>query len=116
MLWHQVTRPNERGWRGEEGESARVDVLCMCTVHVSTREKGGCVERRGGIEKASGFIGFRGERNSGPEAEFDQVKAPNRGPEAHETMRRVEEGKKCTRAALLQDSMSIAVASFRFLA
>jgi hypothetical protein len=74
-------RPNERGWRGEEGESAREDVLCICTQQIPTREKGGCVERRGGIERASGCIGFRGERNSGPEAGFDQVRVPNRGPE-----------------------------------
>ena len=74
-------RPNERGWGGEEEETAREDVLCICTLHVPTREMGGCVERRGGKERASGCIGFRGERNSGPEAGFDQVKVSNRGPE-----------------------------------
>ena len=29
-VWHQVTRPNERGWRGGDGESER-----RCTVHMS---------------------------------------------------------------------------------
>jgi len=53
----------------------------ICTLYVPTREKGSCVEKRGGIERASGCIGFRGERNSGLEAEFDQVKVPTRGPE-----------------------------------
>ena len=74
-------RPNERGWRGEEGESERADVLYICTLQVPTREKGGCEEMRGGIERASGCIEFRGERNYGPEAGCDQVKVPNRGPE-----------------------------------
>ena len=68
MLRHQVMRPDEWGRWGEEGESAREDVLCTCTLHVPTREKGGCVERRGGIERALGCIRFRGETNSGPEA------------------------------------------------
>ena len=81
MIWHQVMRPNQRGWRGEEGESAREDVLCMCILHLLTREKGGRVERRKGIGRASGCTGFRGERNSGPEAGFDHVKVANRGPE-----------------------------------
>ena len=81
MMWHQVMRPSEWGWRVEERESAREDVLCICTLHAPTREKGGRVERRGGIERASAFIGLRGERNSGPEAEFDQVIVPNRGLE-----------------------------------
>ena len=76
-------RPTARGWRGEEGESAREDVLCICTLHVPAREKDGCVERRGGIKRASGCIGFREECNIGPEAGFDQVKVPNWGPEAH---------------------------------
>jgi len=62
-LRNQVMGPNERGWRGGEGESAREDELCICTLHVSTREKGGCVKRRGGIERAAGCIGLRGERN-----------------------------------------------------
>ena len=69
--WHQVMRSNERGWQGEEGESARKNDLCICTLHVPTREKGGCVERRGVIERASGCSGLRGEKNSGPEAGFD---------------------------------------------
>jgi len=64
MLWHQVMRPNERGWRGEEAESGREDLLYICTLQVPTREKGGCEEMRGGIERASWCIGFRGERNS----------------------------------------------------
>ena len=68
------------GVAGEEGESASEDVLCICTLQTPTREKGGCVERRGGIDRASGCIGFRGERNSGPETEFDQVKVPDRRP------------------------------------
>ena len=36
---------------------------------------------RWGIERASGCIGFRGERNSGPEAEFGHAKVPKRAPE-----------------------------------
>ena len=39
------------------------------------------METRGGIERVSGCIGFREERNSGPEAGFDHVKVPDRGPE-----------------------------------
>ena len=74
-------RPNERGWRGEEGESESADVLYTCTLQAPTQEKGGCEEMRGGIERASGRIKFRGGRNSGPEAGFDEVKVPNRGPE-----------------------------------
>ena len=83
MLWHQVMRPIERGWRGDEGEIAREDVLYICTLHAPIRAKGGCVERRGGMERASGCIGFRGETNSGPEAGFDHLKVPNRGPKEH---------------------------------
>ena len=81
MLWYQVMRPNEREWRGQEGESAREDALCICTRHVPSREKGGCVERMGGIERAAECIGFRSQRDNGPEAGLDQVKVPNRGPE-----------------------------------
>ena len=95
MLWHQVMRPNERGWRVQEGESAREDVLCMCTLHVPTQEKGGCVERRGGMERAFGCIGFWGERNSGPQAGFDHVRVPDRGAEEHWNH---EEGRKGRRA------------------
>ena len=73
-------RPNQRGLRGEEGESEREDVLYICTLQVPTQEKGGCEEMRGGIERASGCSGFRGVRSSGPEAGSDQVKVPNRGP------------------------------------
>ena len=65
--------------RGEEGKSAREDVPYICTLHVHTQEKGGCVERRGGIKRASGCIGFSRKKNSGPEARFDQVKVLNRG-------------------------------------
>ena len=54
---------------------------CFKALHVPTRRKGGCVEKEGGKERASGCIGFRGERNSGLEAGFDEVKVPNRGPE-----------------------------------
>ena len=79
MLRHQAMRPNERGWRGEEGESEREDLLCIGTLQVHTREKGGCVEKRGDIEKASGCIGFKGERNSSSEAGFDKVKIPDEG-------------------------------------
>ena len=78
MLWHQVLRPDERGWRGEEGESGREDVLYMCTLQVPTRERGGCEEMRGGTEKASGCSSFRGERSFEPEAGLDWVKVPNR--------------------------------------
>ena len=78
MLWHQVVRPNEQGWQGEEGESAREDQLCIFTPQGPTREKGGCVERRGGIERAT-CIEFRGEKNPDPETGFDQVKVQNRG-------------------------------------
>ena len=66
-----MTPGHERGGRGEEGECAREDFMCICTLHVPTRRKGGCAERKGGKERASGCIGFRGERNSGLEAEFD---------------------------------------------
>ena len=99
MLWHQVMRPNERGWRGKEGESAREDVLCICTLHVPIQEKVSYVKRSGGIERASWRIRFRGARNSGPEAGFDQVKVSNGGPEKqcnHEEGRggqRVQEGR-----------------------
>jgi len=82
-LWHQVMRPKERELRGKEGESARKDVFCICPLHVPTREKGGCVEMRGGMKRAFGCIGFRGDRNFGPKAGFDHVKVPNRGPEEH---------------------------------
>ena len=43
----------------------------ICTLHVPTRRNGGCVERKGDKERASGCIGFRGERNSGLEQGFD---------------------------------------------
>ena len=72
-------RPNTRVWRGQEGESAREDVLCICTLHVPTHERGGCVEGKGGIERASNR--FRGDRNFGPEAGFNHVQVPNQGPE-----------------------------------
>ena len=39
-------RPNERGWRGQEGESEREDVLYILQVP----EKGSREEMRGGIE------------------------------------------------------------------
>ena len=58
-------RLNERGWRGQEGESEGEDVLYTCTQQVLIREKGGCMERREGIERASGCSRFRGENNSG---------------------------------------------------
>ena len=80
MLWCQVVRPNEQGWRGDEGESEREDALYMCTLQLPTREKSCCEEVRGGIERASGCIGFRAEMNSGPEARSDQVHVPNRAP------------------------------------
>ena len=41
-------------------------------------------------KKASGCIGFRGDRNSGPDVGFDQVKVPNRGPAEQ---RNYEEGR-----------------------
>ena len=85
---------------------------CIFTPQGPTWEKGGCVERRGGIERASGRIGFRGKRNSGLEAGFDQVKVQIRDWRNHETMRRVEEGEEHRRAAVLEDTMSIAVADF----
>ena len=44
----QIARPNERGWRGEEGGGKRDDALCMCALQVPTREKGGCEEMREG--------------------------------------------------------------------
>jgi hypothetical protein len=83
MLWHPIIRPNERGWRGKEGESARKDLLYMylCTLHVPTWKNGGCLARRGGIKRSSGCIGFRGGRNFGPEVGFDHVKVLDRGPE-----------------------------------
>ena len=74
-------RPNERDKWGGEGEIARKDALCICTLHVPTQKDGGCVERRGGIAIAFECSGFRGERNSGPEAVFDPVPVLNRGPE-----------------------------------
>ena len=58
MLWHQVMRPSERGWWGEEAESEREDVPCMCTLNVPTWEEAGFVKRRGGMESASACIGF----------------------------------------------------------
>ena len=81
ILWHQVMRPTERGWRGKEGESEREDVLCMCTLHVTTREKGGYVDMIGGVERASECIEFKEKWNSSPETGFDQVKVPYRGQE-----------------------------------
>ena len=77
-----------------------------------TREKGGCEKKREGIERAFGFIEFRGERNSGPGAGFDQAKVPNRGPGEQLTMIRVEKGEKRRRAAVLQDTLTIKVADF----
>ena len=74
------------------------------------------MEWREGKERASGFIGFRGEWNSGPAAGFCQVKVPNRDPRSDEKMMRVEEGEERRRAAVLQDTMSIAVADFAFFA
>ena len=112
MLWHQVMRPNERWWRGGEEESAREDVLLMCALHVPTREKGCWVERREGIERACGCVRCRGERNSGPQVGFGQVKVPNRNRRNNETMVKVEKGEEHGRAAVLQDTMSIAVADF----
>ena len=113
LCWAKSKPKGPKG--GGRKESAREDVLCICTLHVPTREKGGCVERRGGIERASGCTGFRGEMNFGPEAGFDHVKVPNRGSKEHETMRRVEKGETFGRATVLQDTMSIAVNNSGFL-
>ena len=75
-------KPNERGWRREEGESEREDVLYTWRLYTAgTRGKGGCEEMWGGIARASGCIEFKGKRNSGPEAGFDKVAVPNRGPD-----------------------------------
>ena len=63
MLWHQVLRSDERGWRGEERERAREDVLCICTMHVPTREKSSCVERRKGTEEVLGALDSGGKRS-----------------------------------------------------
>ena len=76
-MWCQVMGPNERRWRGEEGENERKGVLCICTLQVPRKKV--AARKKGGIERASVIIGFRGERNCGPEAGYGQVKVPNRG-------------------------------------
>ena len=69
----------------------------MCTLHVTTREKGGCVDMIGGVERASECIEFKEKWNSSRETGFDQVKVPYH----IETLMRVEEGEERRRAAVL---------------
>ena len=76
MRCHQVIRLNEGGG-GEKKEREREEVLST----VGSRNRLVAQKRRGGIERASGCIGFRGAGNSGPEAGFDHVNVHNRGPE-----------------------------------
>ena len=107
----------EEGWRGEEGENAREDALCICTctLHTPTQKKSCCVVRRGSIERALRCNGFRGEKETlvlGQDLTTRKSQTGNRSN--NETMRRVERGEKRRRAAVLQDTKSIAVADFDF--
>ena len=63
------------GGRTERETGCCLHTYTACT-RPGTRDKGDCVE----IERGSGCIGFRAGKNSGPEAEFEQVKFPTRGP------------------------------------
>ena len=58
-------------------------------------------ERRGGIEKPSGSIGFREAGNSGHEAGFTQVESKIRDRRENELIVGAEEGGKHRRHAFL---------------
>ena len=59
--------------------SATTDARSKSTV--GSRNRLVARKMRGGIERAFGWIEFRGAGNSVPEAGFDPVNVHNRGPE-----------------------------------
>jgi len=89
LKMHNNQHGNATGSHSTTTESVSISINALsyyrCTLAVlstvGSRNRLVARKMRGGMERASGCIGFRGAGNSGPEAGFDPVNVHNRGPE-----------------------------------